>query len=125
MRATEGDCTFQLQSMKDPEIEHFIQIGTCYPYDLKGRPTGLEKCKAVSIIRINGNQMTLRDISFDRSLYKNDDYVVKVKKTDRDCREVLCTQFTSDAVLTVKKGSLQETFNMQGNCYSPEEYIGP
>jgi hypothetical protein len=115
----ELDCNFQLKGTKDKKIKHFIQRGSCYTHDLKGNPISIEDCTAVSIIKINSNQLTLRNISYDKTLYKNDDYVVEVELTDLDRDEVTTWPFVTEAVLTVKKGSLQKTFNLHGWCDFP------
>jgi len=113
------DCTFQLKGTKGSKIEHFAQIGVCYSHDANGRPADLKDCTAVSVININKNKMILRQISYggpESALYKNDDYVVEIKVKERDCEKVSCKNFIYDGVLTVKKGSLQQTFDMQGSC---------
>jgi len=115
-----GNCTFQLKGTKNPKIAHFTQIGVCVGYDAKGLPIDLKDCTAVSHININNNEMVLRNISqgggFESALYKNDDYVVEMKFKDRDCEKVSCEPFIYDGVLTVKKGSLQRVFDVQGSC---------
>ena len=116
------DCTFQLKGIKNPEIVHFVQAGVCYSHDAKGRPADLKDCTAVSIININNKQITLRNISYggyESSLYKNDDYVVEMRFDERDCEKVSCRPFLYEGVLTVKKGSLQQAFEMQGSCHFP------
>ena len=119
-------CTFQLKGAKSPEINHLVQIGYCYSHDEKGTPVDVKKCTAVSVININNKQRVLRQISYggpESARYKDDDYVVEMKFTERDCdnKKVSCTPFYLDGVLTVKKGSMQETFEVQGNCPDGED----
>lgn len=124
---TSGACTFQLKGTKSPNIMHFVQIGVCLPYDEKGLPADLKDCSARSVININNNQMVLRNMLQDgelySALYKNDDYVAEIKSKERDCdnKKVSCAPFYLDAVLTVKKGSQQQTFDMQGSCEFGDE----
>jgi len=112
LKSHAGDCTYQLKGTKSPKIKHFVQGGIC--------PIGSKDCYGVSVINIDNNQMILRRIADgewdEPALYKNDDYVVEIKFKERDCKKVSCKSFIYDGVLTVKKGSLQQTFDMQGSC---------
>ncbi|MCL2020554.1 MAG: hypothetical protein FWG81_00220 [Betaproteobacteria bacterium] len=112
-----GDCAYQLKGTKSPKHEHFVQTAICP----KRRFFNASDCVPVSIININNNQIVLRNISTNiinnegSSLYKNDEYVVEIRVKE-DCTKVSCDLFYLDAALTVKRGSLQQIFEMQGNC---------
>jgi len=119
-------CTFQLKDARSPEINHLVQIGYCYSHDAKGAPVDVKECTAVSAININNKQRILRQVSYggpESARYEGDDYVVEMKFTERDCdnKKVSCTPFYLDGVLTVKKGSMQKTFEVQGNCPDGED----
>jgi len=123
--AMEGNCDFQLKGTNSPKIRHFSQSGICFAYDAKGLPVDVKDCTAVSQININNSQIVLRNISqgagYESARYKNDDYAVEIEHEERDClnKKVSCSPFYLDAVLTVKKGSLQQAFEMQGSCHFP------
>jgi len=119
----EDDCVFQLKGTKDPKVKHFVQTGVCFPCATKGRPAGAGGCIPAAVISINNNQRALprtADGGYDEpAFYKYGDYVVEIRSKFRDCKNVSCDPFHHDAVLTVKEGSRQQTFEMQGNCDSP------
>jgi hypothetical protein len=117
-----GACDYQLKDTKDPKIKHLVQSGICLSHDAKGHPLGVENCKAVAILNINNNQMALRRMSiggYSSGLYQNNDYVAEIEISGRDCEKVSCEPFFMDAVVTLKNGSLQETFEMHGGCDHP------
>jgi hypothetical protein len=120
-----GACTYQLKGTKNPETRHLVQNGMCLSHDAQGRPQGVENCEAIAIININKNQMTLRKMSigeYSFGHYGNDEYAVEMEVKDMDCEEVsvACEHFFLDAVVTVKKGFLQRTFEMYGECKFPD-----
>jgi len=118
------DCTFQLKGTKSSKVGHFAQIGDCYSPDASGRPVELKDCTAVSVININKNQMVLRQISYgglESALYKNNDYTVEIKFIERDCEKNSCKNFLHDGVLTVKRGGLKQSFDIQGSCAYDDE----
>jgi len=115
-----GECFFQLKGTKDPKTKHFIQRGVCVSYS-KDIPLDVGDCTAISVININKNQIILHQKSlgiYSPTLYKNNDYVVEMEFKERDCdnEKISCTPFYLDAVLTVKKGSQEQSFDMLGEC---------
>jgi len=116
---TRFDCAYQLKGTRSLKIKHFVQTAIC-PKLFKA-----SDCASVSVININNNQTILSNIwtnmtNFEgSSLYKNNDYVVEIRTT-LDCAKVSC-DFYQSAVLTVKRGELQQNFEMQGNCDYPDE----
>ena len=122
----EGGCDFQLKGTKDPKTKHFIQIAVCFPCSKKGRPAETVGCIPASAININNDQVVLPRTApgklEDPVLYKYGDYSVELNikpREGKDCEKISCEKFPMEAVLTVKMGSQQQTFEMQGSCDIP------
>ncbi|MDR2207603.1 MAG: hypothetical protein LBE22_01310 [Azoarcus sp.] len=119
-------CSYQLKGTKNPEILHFGKGAICPP---KGRSAGVSDCVPGSVINVNNKQMNIRRIlkegylaDYEPALYENDDYVIEIKSKFRDkedCEKNSCEIFFLEAVMTIKKGSLQRNFEMHGSCYLP------
>jgi len=123
LEARVGGCSYQLKGTKNPKVRHLVQAGACLPCGTQGRPAKVRNCIPSSVINVNNNQMALprtADGEFGKpAFYKYGDFAVEINSKPRDCEKVSCDPFSYDAVLVVKKGSLQQTFEMQGDCDVP------
>ena len=123
LKTSSGACNYQLKGTKNPKTIHFAQGAGCFYRDRESLLRDVKNCASRSYININKNEMALRQNLIEDWIYwvdDHDNYIVDLGELkERDCEKVSCEPFYMEAVLTVKRGSLQRTFEMRGGCEHP------